>query len=242
MNDMQCPEFEQRLNAVLDDRRNPEADPRLAAHADECEQCRQLLDAHLVLLAGLSHINTPAPSRSFSQRTLAAVQPAPSPLASSVRFGKSRTAFGPLMAAAAVILLAVSLLWYARRNRSTTADTAKEVARLILESQNSGLANANRGPIMLGTPAADWLIEMPRLPSRLRTYRGAIGDIALAIPEAAQRLEEVEYFAPGIRPLRASFSVIWDTFFGTIPPSSHDSPRPSHSPTGLWRLESRQVA
>jgi hypothetical protein len=59
---------------------------------------------------------------------------------------------------------------------------------------------------------ADVLIGATRFPGQLRSY-----ELNFTLPEAVERFEEVERLAPGIRPLRASFSVIWDTLCRTIP-------------------------
>ena len=236
---MRCPEFEQRLNAVLDDRRSPNADPRLAAHAAECPQCRQILDEHDALLSGISHLAAPTLRRDFARRTLAAARPLSPHVVSNPRSEKLWSAAAPLLAAAAAMLITVSVVWYARLSGWNRFDRTEDAARLIIESP--GLAMANRGPSSNAT-GGDWLIEMPRLPSRLRAYRSAFGELAMAFPDAALRLEEVEHLAAGMRPLRASFAVIWDTLRSTIPTSYGDSQRPSDTPTTHWSLELRRVA
>ena len=77
---------------------------------------------------------------------------------------------------------------------------------------------------------ADLLIAAPRLPAHLREYRGAIDDFVVSLPAAASRLEEMERVAPGIRPLRASFSIIWETLSLSIP-AAETKLGPGEAPT-----------
>ena len=90
--------------------------------------------------------------------------------------------------------------------------------------------------------SADLLLEAPRLPTRFRTYRGAMDELAVAFPGAALRLDEMEHLAPGIRPLRASLAMIWDTLCRTIPTARGDAPRPQRGRTSLSPFESMRVA
>ena len=67
---MQCEQFEERLNQLLDRRLPPEADDALLAHAHLCGSCRGMLDAQLALLQSLDTLETPATSPDFSQRVV----------------------------------------------------------------------------------------------------------------------------------------------------------------------------
>src|SRR5436190_4347620 len=109
---MHCHEFEERLNARLDDRGNPAADGRLAAHAADCEGCRQLLADHASLFAGLSRMNTSALRRDFARCVVAAAAPAMPPVAARRSVGRTWLALGADLASAAAMLLAISLVWH----------------------------------------------------------------------------------------------------------------------------------
>jgi hypothetical protein len=65
--------------------------------------------------------------------------------------------------------------------------------------------------------------------------RGGIDELAGAFPETVERYGEVERFAPGIRPLRLSFALLWDTLFRALPGVRDDS-RPAPSPGGTSAL------
>src|SRR4051794_19559154 len=50
---MNCQEFEDRLQLVLDERCSPERDERLAEHARNCANCRETIQAQEALLEAL---------------------------------------------------------------------------------------------------------------------------------------------------------------------------------------------
>ena len=69
---MHCREFEDRLRAILDDRRTPQRDPRLRDHAARCESCRQLLTDQAALAAAFSLRQAPQPRGDFARRVVLA--------------------------------------------------------------------------------------------------------------------------------------------------------------------------
>jgi hypothetical protein len=121
------------------------------------------------------------------------------------------------------VLLIVSLVWQARRGvASATWKHDREFSRCAAG------ASAWRRELGLAISQADWLIEAPRLPSRIRgSYQGTIDNLAVALPETVQRLDEVEHYAPGIRPIRISFGVLLDALWRTLPGSHDDDRRPT---------------
>lgn len=242
---MQCPEFENRLNAVLDERLRPETDPLLAAHATHCDDCRQLLSFQAALLDGLSRWNLPPLARDFAGRVVSAARRDAPVFVARQRTGRAWLAIGAVLASAAVMLLAVSLVRFARRGDRVATEPNNQGSTLVGKGprQPSRLAIAQPGvgrrkgesqePQAIS--GADWLIEVPRLPNRLREYRGAIDELVVSLPEAASRLDKVEQVAPGIRPLRATFSTIWETLSLTIPATRSEPPQsPGNGPTGAF--------
>ena len=243
---MQCREFEQRLNELLDERARPEADSRLSAHAARCPRCRQILAGQQMLLEGLSQLATPTLRRDFAQRVVAEVATRPA----APRVGRRWISLAACLASAAAMLLAVSLVWYARRTRPVLDrpfDTAHRSAALprqnalaMVQSGGSQRPTAQRQrPALTG---ADLLLEAPRLPGHLLSYRAAIDDLGTTLPEAVERLDEVERLTPGIRPLRVSLYMIWDTLCRTIPGARVDSPPPNRGRTSLRWLEPVRLA
>src|SRR5262245_1480608 len=194
---MQCAEFEQRLDAVLADRRQPQADPRLAAHAAQCENCQQLLDEHAVLLSGLKQVVTPPLAPGFSRRAVRAAQSVSQPATDQIAERQRWVTVVPLLTSAAAMLIGLSMVWYVRQ----VSDRSDDPSILVLNSRGAspGLAIAARGSRRADKSAtdsnsADWLLEMPRLPGRWRAYRSALGEISMA----SLRLDEVEQLAAGM--------------------------------------------
>jgi len=250
---MNCSDFEDRLNDVLDERGHPQADPLLAEHADECDDCRTRLAGSRVLLRGLAKLSTPSlflpiQSRDFAQRVVAQVhQP---PLATAPRpAARFWLACGVLLSSAAAALLAISIVWYARRGGEGLARGTNE-PRPELQTGPArrlrGFAAALPGkvPAKASNFAAggDLLIEAPRLPDHLRGYRGAIDQLAIALPQTARQLDQVEQLAPGFRPLRLSLEVVWDTLCRTIPGAHGDDPTPPKQRTSLHTLVDSSIA
>lgn len=236
---MQCREFERRLNAMLDERRPLQSDRWLAAHAAICENCRQQLHAQQTLFVGLSRIAVPPLDRDFARQVVQQVS-----IHSPSRASRRWVSAAACLAAAAVMLLAVSAVWYARQNKNDDGKSGRARPSFAVGRQRGAvLAMAQPGRISIVRPnhpamtGADLLLEAPRLPEHLRGYRGAMDELAGSFPEAALRLDEVERLAPGIRPLRLSLSMIWDTLCRTFPGARAESPPATREHTGLWWLE-----
>lgn len=70
--DVDCQEFAERLQAVLDERGAPTGDPGLTAHAAGCESCRNLLASMGELCAALPSLRVAPPSDDWTRRTIAA--------------------------------------------------------------------------------------------------------------------------------------------------------------------------
>lgn len=209
---MHCQDFERKLNEILDERGPVAADRDLAAHAADCEACGQLLAGQEVLLATVARLPTPALSAGFSRRAVVATARGLKPAQQQVE-SRAWLAMGTLLTAAAAMLLAVSLVWYARQGESVavadrpTPDPASEL------SPRPGMGG---GTLAVGH--SSWLIEAPRLPSEIgRNYRGTLDNLATSLPETVQRLDEVERYAPGIKPLRISFTVLIEALWRAIP-------------------------
>ena len=236
---MQCREFDRRLNAVLDERRPPQSDRWLTAHAANCENCRQHLYAHQTLMIGLSALATPSLNRDFARQVVqqAAID---APRTATRRWFSAAAC----LASAAAMLLAVSAVWYSRHSRKGDDDSEGPRPSFVVGHQRGAvLAMAQAGGRTAARPkqgamtGADLLLEAPRLPERLRGYRDAIDEFAVSFPEGALRLDEVERLAPGIRPLRLSLSMIWDTLCRTFPGAIGIAASDWRERTGLWWLE-----
>jgi len=227
---MHCSTFQHRLDSLLDDRRDPAADHLLSAHAANCDHCRQILAEHVALVAALSRLDKPQPGPGFSRRVVAVAAPA-MPRATTKFRWQTGPAIVAVLASAAAMLIAVSMVWMSRANSGASQNA---VASSGIRFWISGLGIHTPPRTQPTKPhsaadtmtIADILLQTPRLPRRWGAYRDRI-DLAVALPAAAQRLDEFEQMTPGLRSLRASFSMIWETLFLSIPaPASDSSPTP----------------
>jgi hypothetical protein len=210
---MQCHEFEQRLNDLLDERQPPERDQILAAHAVQCPDCRQLLDGQQVLLEGLRI----GPGVGLRERFAAAV------IASHSEHAAAAT---QLIASSGRGAEKASLGWVVGLGLATA------VAALVAVS--IFLASEPEGPQLVGGAGANKLNVLAENAADTRgrakglsqyTPEGGYG-VAIAgfVPEAVEQFENVERYAPGIRPLRVSFAMLWDALRRTIPGLYDDAP------------------
>jgi hypothetical protein len=75
---MQCEEFEDHLNAVLDERGRPDCDAELQLHIETCAECRHIAACYAVLLDGFYALATPEAPCDLPARVLAASYRPPS--------------------------------------------------------------------------------------------------------------------------------------------------------------------
>jgi hypothetical protein len=254
---MNCHDFENRLNGILDDRGDPAADSRLIAHAGRCRSCEQLLAGQRALLTGLRQLTVPSTGRDFSRRIVAEVASAP---VYSVQPGRIWLAIGAVLASAAAVLLAVSLVWYARGRAPGIADNRQPpsaprstaprrpparglttIDQPILKKQRSIADDRRSSDLPSGPPSrapkavapsgSDWLIEAPRLPEHLR---GSLDNLAVTIPETVERLDQMQQRAPGMRPIRMSLTRIWETFASALPSAREQASPPRDRTSSRW--------
>ncbi len=249
---MQCQEFEDRMNVLLDERKSPEGDGALAAHAAGCEPCGRLLAGQRVLLAGLKRGKIPAASANFAQRVvansvlesrqdvaLAVVLDAPKPSRRAAWF----VAAGLLTAAAAGLLAVSVAAWNSRGGNgngspdvvNNSAETPeKKVTRpqpLVAQTNPSAKAGQEerRGPRADGRRPQPGSIALLMRPQG--GYGVAIAEAASTLPEAVERIEEVERYAPGIRPIRVSFTMLLQAFWRAIPGNGSSE---AADPAAIW--------
>src|SRR5689334_5034173 len=109
--DMNCGQFESRLNLLLDQRRSPVSDPALTAHAAACADCGELLADHMALTACVSRSCIPRLSADFAERVVAATD---STAVHQRRTRRLLMAVCVALSSAAAMLLAISIVWKAR--------------------------------------------------------------------------------------------------------------------------------
>lgn len=121
-------------------------------------------------------------------------------------------AVGVALSSAAAMLLAISIVWQARQPATNDA---------------TGLAQGE-------FTEADLILGAPGFPNNL---------IAMAVPHgAALRYEQIERVAPGIRPIRESLALLWNTLFRTFPTERDANGPPTEERAGRWWTYSWQLA
>ena len=138
---MQCEAFEERLNAVLDERRRPEWDAELQAHTASCPVCRQLAAAYQLLLDGFYELASPDPPADLALRVLEDHQQHARP--------SRRLWFAvPAVAAAAALVFALLPTTHNLGDRSTAHRQADPAPRPTSVSISpAALAKFDKGPL-----------------------------------------------------------------------------------------------
>jgi hypothetical protein len=230
---MQCEVFESRLNQILDRRARPESDPRLLAHAQACESCRELLAAQELLLDGLDQLESPDVSPGFAQRVVAGL--APSQGYSSSRSPARWLVFLAGLAATLVIGLAAGQ-WLSSShsqvggsgNEARPGGTPRALAVTTPAPSPSGAApKAVKSPTSAGGDRA--------LASN-EDYRGLLENLAQHLPDVPRdQLETVEQIPGGLRPIATSFNVAIGLLRRTLP-GGKDDPAAPPKPQAVWPL------
>jgi hypothetical protein len=173
---MQCEEFEERINAVLDERRRPEWDAELSLHCDSCADCRKTAEAYDHLLDGFYALTAPDAPDDLALRVLVDVQNERAPRRRFTR----RTA---IMATAAAILVAIGpLLHTTPESQVATSNAPQQVA-------TRPAAGATRAP----------LEELPLVPELLSMTNATKGDPFAGLAKGTgQGLANVMLFVPGV--------------------------------------------
>ena len=121
---MQCREFEDRMQVLLDERRSLGDDVALGEHAGRCEACRDLAAALGEVLAELTAAAPPPTDVDRQRRLVAAVgNPFAAPASPRSAFQRAfGSSYAPWVAAACVLLAAYPVWRLASRPRDVAID------------------------------------------------------------------------------------------------------------------------
>lgn len=235
---MQCREFEDRMNDVLDQRLAPERDGLLVRHAGECSACRRLLDGQAALFSGLELCETPPLSGRFASAVL--VQAEVIPVATLAdgntrRNWKIKATIAAIASLAAVALVVVVI--GLSRQKEPNIPVAKAPAPPVLPNK----ADVTKVPTAKAAPApeiAKALPEVRPVPTALakqeyQEYREMLNNFGAQLPIAVEKIDEVQQSTPAIRPLRVSFSMAIGTLQRTIPNRTKRDNRPAKNEGGF---------
>ncbi|MDX1946382.1 MAG: zf-HC2 domain-containing protein [Pirellulaceae bacterium] len=234
---MKCHEFENRLNDLLDERLAPESDARLVAHAQGCEVCGQLLQGQRALLAGLRPFPGPALRAEFADEVVVASLAPGADVEFAPREPATRWWVFALVATAATLLLTFGIGRAISRNRA-------QRDQIVKQNEGSPPSQSPRGMAIVTPRRGGSAAPSPPLSGRRYAAFGPqIGSFAATLPAAVEHFDEVERYAPGLRPLRISFVMLFDTLRRAIPgwqdhssetgPALKEEPT-SHPDLALW--------
>ena len=151
-----------------------------------------------------------------------------------------------IAATAAAVAIAVSIYLSSQPKRPDIVDSPpkkpKSIQPFVAPAPDRGLANSDARPRDTHPQSAKGrrrpaLGGIPLFPPT--GYGVTLADMATSsIPQAVERIEEVERYAPGIRPIRISFSMLWNALWRSIPGFGADEsdPQARHG-----RLEVRRL-
>jgi hypothetical protein len=203
---MQCVEFEDRLNRLLDHRLAPESDAQLAHHARQCDECAGLLGAQQRLLAGMRAARIAAPV-DLADRVIARRH---------VERQGHRSRWRTL-GWAAILATAASVGWIA-----LMALKAREAGQeMAAERPAPAATHAKRGPSNMTAALAATSVgpARPKQDSeeKFDEYRRAFESLATRIGDTTELDEMSESLSPSIRPIQSSFGLAIDALWRTLP-------------------------
>ena len=214
---MQCVEFEDRLNRLLDHRLSPDEDVQLASHAGECEDCASILRAQRRLFAGLR--TAPQPPVDFADRVVSQVH-----FTTHAQRSTWRRVRWMLLVATAAGLAGIMVMSIASRQQQQVVDQPDPPRAVAAEHRQRpkhgpGLAIATVKP----TPSsAKPQSEEER--QRIEAYRQYLEGLARQVGDSKEFDDVSETLTPSIRPIQSSFGLAIDTLRRTLPRSREARP------------------
>ena len=178
---MQCEEFEDRLNAVLDERGRVEWDAELDLHRDTCPVCRHLASAYDKLLEGFYALAAPQAPDDMSLRVMAEL---------TARPAERRRTYSRRMLAAASLATAACLLVLVVQARNGAHSAA------VIAAADDAKVTGQSDPASATRTA---LAQFPLVPELLAIAESPDGDpYAGLAKETGQGLANVMLFVPGV--------------------------------------------
>ncbi len=255
---MHCHAFEEKLNQLLDDRRDVLRDAELVAHARACQPCRALLEGSVALVSSVRKLPLPELRSDFSSMVIRATLAAgdtehameavvvEAPLNTTSRSGNTFAA-DPTLDAEVMLHTPPharkrGLGWWALAGATSVAALlliSAGVVMIAARNQNQ-VAQDNRGEgsgtLGVGMLGPRRQLPVPRahgsgLAFSVYQYKGAIRNFADQLPVAAQQFEGIESQTPGIDTIRATLWVALDTLLRSMGSSAdHPAEQPSYDP------------
>lgn len=248
---MRCHEFEQQLQLNLDSRQGNMLTAAQAEHAAHCESCRRQAQDFQQLVSSLRPGSSWKAPPALAQQIVAEVLKgrfadmdeleeseadhavAPSPPLYDVAPRRISGWMLGLLALSAVMLMGVGIAIVGQGKKEQNGPALVN-SQPIQPKKAPALAEkqvVKSLPAPAGTPSApnsQGTEPSTTYETASWEYSSAIASLPKDIPDAVSKLEEVEEYAPGFRPIRASFSTAIDTLKRTWPvgKETHMVPRP----------------
>lgn len=204
---MQCVEFEDRLNRLLDHRLSPDDDQPLCDHAQECQECAGLLHAQQRLFAGLG-CGRIVPPVSLAERVVSQQH-----LEVSHREATWRKIGWGVLLASAASLGGLALLALKDRDGEQVAELPVLETPGKATTQGTGLAIGRLGPTKVKPPVA----QSPVKEEKFDEYYVVLENFASQISEYKEFDEMSESLEPSFKPIRSSFGLAIDALRRTLP-------------------------
>lgn len=219
---MQCEKFETLWNEALDERRAPEDDAQLMAHAAECHQCAELLSNADLLFIGLEGRAAVEPPADLAQRVLADFNRPSSPFARPA-------VMVALLAMAASIAVAVGLSLQSLPHDAPANDAPGTGAGLaVIKPPAKSDDPFDRGPrdsaVKSTSPALD---SLPGLNEDYLAVLRQTGTAVALFPGEVRRVtfsEEPGIVADHIRPVAQPVTAALNALRRTLPGSASEMP------------------
>ena len=202
---MQCAEFEDRLNRLLDHRLAPEDDAALTEHAHDCEECASLFHAQQRLFVGLKQDRVQPPAE------LALKVVAQQHWEVTRRRSVWRNAGWAVLLASAASLGGLALMALGTRDKQPAV--AKTPPAKV---KGSGLAIAEMGTSQKKDDS--------KSDEKFEEYFVVLENFATQIGESKEFDEVSESLEPGIKPIRSSFGLAIDALRRTLPRGKEHRP------------------
>jgi len=220
---MQCVEFEDRLNRLLDHRLSPDDDAQIVEHARRCESCAGMLNAQHRLFAGLRAMSRRAPA-DLADRVMARRH-----VDVQTRRAVWRNLGWTVLLASAAGLGGLAVM--ALKSREAGNNIANQPAPRPAESHVQQSPKGQPGLAATSIPPAASSVAPSKPDLDYEEYRRRLEDIATQISDSTELDEVGESLSPGIRPIQSSFGLAIDALRRTLP---RGKDRPSKPDAGAF--------
>jgi hypothetical protein len=211
---MRCEQFETRLQLLLDQRKVPERDSQLVAHAQRCSDCQEVLSLQSQLFDVLEMAEVPELPKGFAESVVARVVP---PVAAHPTLAPNRMVSILVALAASLVigLFSAGVIWI----NSDRGQVAQEEPAIAPNAQNAEVIETTDGDNW-------WRIS----PSSLAT---------LYPSDVRQRhRQQVETIADELKPITTPFTTAATALRRTIPVGKKvDERQPQAAVPTIWPRE-----